>query len=70
MNPGLNTLFAQIHPAQTAKSGGDDSGANQRLQSYTVENLNRYTQRTVPGYLDILGSVTNTATVTVNHAAT
>jgi hypothetical protein len=32
-------------------------------------SLNQYTSRVVPGYLDILGTVTNTAAVTVNGVA-
>ena len=41
-----------------------------RLASYTANNLNQYTSRTVPGAVDIIGSATNTATVTVNDQAT
>ena len=36
------------------------------MESYTANALNQYSQRTVPGYADVRGSATNTATVTVN----
>jgi RHS repeat-associated protein len=35
-----------------------------------VNQLNQYTSRTVPGYVNILGSATNTATVSVNEKPT
>src|SRR5213596_2414078 len=41
-----------------------------RVQSYTANNLNQYTQRTVPGYVDVFGTATNTSTVTVNQQST
>ncbi len=31
--------------------------------------VNQYTSRTVPGAVDVVGSATNTATVTVNNVA-
>ncbi len=62
--------FDDIGNRKTTVSGGDAGGRLKRTQNYTANNLNQYTQRTVPGYLDIIGSATNTATVTVNHAAT
>ncbi|HWN96203.1 MAG TPA: RHS repeat-associated core domain-containing protein, partial [Methylomirabilota bacterium] len=62
--------FDDIGNRKTAAGGGDEAGTHQRLQNYTVNNLNQYTQRTVPGYLDILGTATNTSTITVNHAST
>ena len=39
---------------------------NGRSAGYSPNNLNQYTQRTVPGYLDILGTAASNATVTVN----
>ena len=53
---------------QTA-AGGDQYGANLRYASYTANNLNQYSSRTVPGYVDIIGSATNAATVSVNNTA-
>ena len=39
---------------------------NLRSASYTANNLNQYTQRTVPGYVDIMGLGFATNAVTVN----
>ncbi len=62
--------FDDIGNREVAASGGDSSGANLRPAFYTNNNLNQITGRTVPGYVDVLGSATNTATVTVNNQAT
>jgi RHS repeat-associated protein len=62
----FNYAFDDIGNRQSTASGGDQYGANLRYASYTVNNLNQYTSRTVPGYVNILGSATNNATVTVN----
>jgi len=44
---------------------------NTRSSTYTSNTSNQYTQRTVPGYVDVIGAVMQTnATVTVNGAAT
>jgi RHS repeat-associated protein len=59
--------FDDIGNRKYANSGGDGTGANLRTQSYTVNNLNQYTQRTLPGYVDVLGAATNTADVVVNN---
>ena len=50
---------------QTA-AGGDLSGANLRLANYSANNLNQYTSRDVPGYLDVMGLAYATNPVTVN----
>lgn len=55
---------------KTTASGGDQSGLNLRSASYTNNALNQITGRSVPGYVDVQGSATNTATVTVNNQAT
>lgn len=51
---------------------GNRSGTtvNGHGSDYTANTLNQYTQRGVPGVLDILGSVASEATVTVNNQAT
>src|SRR5206468_2441820 len=46
-------------------NGGDQYGANLRYANYSVDNLNQYTSRTVPGFLDDLGSANSNATVTI-----
>src|SRR5574344_1139834 len=43
-----------------------DHANNARVSSYTANQLNQYSQRTVPGYAGVRGDATNTATVTVN----
>jgi RHS repeat-associated protein len=60
--------YDDIGDRQTAASGGDQFGANLRYyQNYSANTLRQYSQRTVPGYVDVQGSATNTATVTVNN---
>ena len=58
--------FDTIGNRTQALAGGDQNGANQRQASYTVNNVNQYTQRTVPGYVDIMGLGFATNPVTVN----
>jgi len=58
-------LFDDIGNRQTAASGGDASGGNLRVQSYTPNTLNQYTSRTVPGYVQMLGTANASATVTM-----
>jgi len=36
-------------------AGGDQNGWNQRAATYNANNLNQYTQRIVPGAVDIMG---------------
>ena len=54
----------------STKAGGDDSGAGLRPASYTPNNLNQYSSRTVPGGFDVIGlAMGNNSTLTVNSAA-
>jgi len=62
--------FDDIGNRLTASSGGDQGGANLRSQNYSANNLNQYTQRTVPPYVDVQGSAHSNATVTVNTQST
>ena len=62
--------FDHIGNRKTAVTGGDELGRSKRTQIYTVNNLNQYAQRAVPGYLNIIGTATNNATVTVNSGST
>ncbi|HOX60210.1 MAG TPA: RHS repeat-associated core domain-containing protein, partial [Verrucomicrobiota bacterium] len=48
------------------KAGGDSTGGNLRTAEYGANSLNQYTNRTVPGYVDVLGIGTAAAAVTVN----
>jgi RHS repeat-associated protein len=58
--------FDNIGNRINSQMGGNENGVGLRNANYTVNNLNQYTSRTVPGAADILGSATNTSTVTVN----
>ena len=53
----------------TAATGGDAAGGNLRVASYSADALNRYTARDIPGYVDLLGSSTADAAITVNGLA-
>src|SRR5213079_2226791 len=59
--------FDDIGNRNWTKKGGDQTGANLRQANYTVNNLNQYSQRDVPGYLDILGLAYSGSTVYVNE---
>jgi len=48
------------------EAGGDSTGGNLRTAEYGANSLNQYTNRTVPGYVDVLGIGTAVAAVTVN----
>ena len=59
--------FDDIGNRITAQAGGSEFGADLRYANYTVNNLNQYTSRTVPGAVDLIGfRLQNTSTVTVN----
>ena len=62
--------FDDIGNRTATKAGGDASGANLRSATYGANNLNQYTNRTLPGAADILGVAYPTATVTVNDQTT
>ncbi len=57
--------FDTIGNRQTAASGGDTDGTSLRLQSYSVNTLNQYTSRTVPGFVNSLGTANSNATVSL-----
>jgi YD repeat-containing protein len=62
--------FDSIGNRQSTAAGGDQSGLNLRSATYSANNLNQCTSRTVPNDVDVLGSATNGATVTVNGQST
>jgi len=62
--------FDDIGNRKWASSGGDEHGVNLRQGFYTNNALNQITSRTVPGYVNVLGSAATNATVTVNDEAT
>ena len=45
-------------------------GSNLRVETYTANELNQYTQRTVPGFAEVQGRARSDATVTVNLQST
>jgi RHS repeat-associated protein len=62
--------FDNIGSRTLARSGGDSLGNGLRSSTYTVNALNQYVQRSVPGAIDVNGTASNAATVTVNNQAT
>jgi len=62
--------FDDIGNREVARSGGDENGWNLRSASYSANSVNQYTQREVPGYVDVMGISFATNTVTVNSQGT
>lgn len=58
--------FDTIGNRTSTEAGGDATGANLRLASYTNNALNQITSRSVPGYVDVMGLNLATNTVQVN----
>jgi RHS repeat-associated protein len=61
--------FDDIGNRTGTKVGGDDAGGNLRSATYSANLLNQYSNRTVPGVVEILGLAAPTASVTVNGNA-
>jgi RHS repeat-associated protein len=61
--------FDDIGNRTTTKAGGDASGQNLRSATYTGNNLNQYSSRTVPGAFDVVGLANVSASVTVSGSA-
>src|SRR5438270_2798215 len=61
--------FDDIGNRNSAKAGGDETGANLRSATYSANTLNQCTSRTVPNAFDVLGLELATNSVTVNSAA-
>ena len=59
----------EVNNRTATKAGGDDAGAGLRSATYGANNLNQYTNRTVPGAADVIGIAYPTATVTANGAS-
>src|SRR5205807_8203940 len=62
--------FDDIGNRKYAGEGGNEFGTGLRYQTYTGNNLNQYTQRTVPGKVDVVGTAGTNSTVTVNQTPT
>jgi RHS repeat-associated protein len=58
--------FDDIGNRKVSRRGGDGNGWNLRESLYSANLLNQYSQRTVPGYVDILGVAFATNLVYVN----
>ena len=58
--------FDTIGNRTSTLAGGDQNGANLRSASYGANSLNQYTNRTVPGAVDVMGLELATNSVTVN----
>jgi RHS repeat-associated protein len=57
--------FDDIGNRTSARAGGDQAGANLRSADYGANNLNQYTNRSVPPYVDIQGEAATNATVSI-----
>ncbi len=57
--------FDDIGNRKSTATGGGQSGGNLRTAGYTNNALNQLTSRTVPGFLNVLGTATNTAIVSL-----
>lgn len=62
--------FDSIGNRTSASSGGSQFGTSLRTATYGANLLNQYTNRTVPGYVEVQGSANSNATVTVNNEST
>jgi YD repeat-containing protein len=58
--------FDDIGNRKQTKAGGDQTGGNQRLANYSVNNLNQITSRDYPGTNDVIGVALATNSVVVN----
>ena len=61
--------FDNIGNRSSARNGGNQVGSL-RQSNYTANSLNQYSQRTVPGAIDVTGSANAAATVSVNNQST
>ncbi len=62
--------FDDIGNRSSTKVGGDANGLNQRSATYSANNLNQYTSRTVPAQVSVSGIALPASTMTVNSQAT
>jgi RHS repeat-associated protein len=61
--------FDNIGNRKHARSGGNQLGSL-RQSDYVINSLNQYSQRGVPGMVDVTGTANANATVTVNNQST
>jgi RHS repeat-associated protein len=62
--------FDDIGNRNSTKVGGDTNGLNLRSATYSANNLNQYTSRTVPAQVNVSGMALPASTMTVNSQAT
>jgi RHS repeat-associated protein len=62
-------VYDEIGNRTQAREGGDENGVGLRVANYTANNLNQYTQRDVPGAVDIVGIAKSDAAVTVSGSS-
>ena len=67
---GFNEVFSYDPIGNRVSSTDYDETGAARTSTYTANNLNQYTSRTVPGYAAVRGHADADATVTVNENAT
>lgn len=60
--------YDAIGNRKSVRAGGNELGQT-RQSAYTANSLNQYSERTVPGAVDITGTADGAATVTVNDLA-
>jgi RHS repeat-associated protein len=72
MVPGeqFQYTFDNIGNRIATLAGGDQNGGSLRSATYTANNLNEYSSRTVPGASDIIGAADVNGAVTVNGQST
>lgn len=61
--------FDDIGNRSSTGAGGDANGVNLRSATYSANNLNQYSSRTVPGGFDVVGIANAASSVTVNSSA-
>jgi RHS repeat-associated protein len=57
--------FDDIGNRKSTASGGDALGLNLRSANYSANDLNQYSSREVPGFVNVIGTASNNATVTL-----
>ena len=62
----FGNAFDNIGNRTSSQAGGNANGTALHTALFTVNDLNQYTSQTAPGFFDVLGTATNSATVTVN----
>ena len=63
-------VFDDIGNRKAASSGGNQLGNDLRTSVYTQDLLNRYSNRSTPGSVDIVGEASTGAKVTINNQPT